>query len=106
MNCKGKIKMYSISQDDVFAVYQRLKDKYNLVITRTSLLDEGFTIDCPIIVGKDHGQTIWLYACEDMFVMDVLDEVQNKGVHWHPYDVESASEDIEEFMNGKSDYFK
>jgi hypothetical protein len=36
----------------------------------------------------------------------VLDEVENKGVHWHPYDVESASEDIEEFMDGKSDYFK
>lgn len=98
--------MFGITQDDVFAVYQRLKDKYNLVMTRTSLLDEGFTIDCPIIVGKDHGQIIWLYACEDMFVVDVLDEAQTMCTHWHPYDVDSAAEDIEEFMRGKSDYFK
>ena len=98
--------MLDITKDDVFAVYERLKDKYDLVMTRTPLADDGFTIDSPIIVGKDHGQIIWLYACEDMFVMDVLDEARTMSTHWHPYDVDSAVDDIAEFMNGKSDYFK
>lgn len=64
----------------------------------------GFTIDCPIIVGKAHGQIIWLYECDDMFVMDVMDDKQTKGTHWHPYNVEFAVHDIADFINGKSDY--
>jgi hypothetical protein len=29
-----------------------------------------------------------LYECDDMFVMDVMDEEQTKGTHWHLYIVE------------------
>lgn len=96
--------MFDITNNDVLVVYEQLKDKYDLVLTTTFLLDEGFTIDCPIIVGKAHGQIIELYACEDMFVMDVLNTEQTMGTHWHPYDVDSAVQDIAEFMDGKSDY--
>ena len=97
--------MCGIAVDYVLEVYERLKDRYSLVLTTTSALDEGFTIDCPIIVGKAHGQIIELYDGDvGSFVMDVMDEEQTKGTHWHPYDVEDAVGCIIEFMEGKTDY--
>ena len=96
--------MFDITVDDVIAVYDRLKDKYALTLTTTGALDEGFTIDCPIIVGKAHGQIIELYECDGLFVMGVEDEAQTMGTHWHPNDVERAVYWIAEFMEGKSDF--
>ena len=96
--------MFGITVYDVLEVFGRLKDRYDLVLTTTSALDEGFTVDCPIIVGKAHGQIIELYENDGDFVMDVMDEEQTKGTHWHPNDVECAIDYIVEFMGGKSDY--
>ena len=96
--------MFDFTDNDVLAIYQQLKDRYDLVLTRTSLLDEGFTVDCPIIVGKAHGQIIELYSCENMFIIDVLNNEQTMCTHWHPYDVDMAVKDIAEFMDGKNDY--
>lgn len=96
--------MFCITIDDVLEVYEQLKDRYALVLTTTSALDEGFTVDCPIIVGKAHGQIIELYEDGGDFILDVMNAEQTKGTHWHPYDVESAIDDIVEFMEGKSDY--
>lgn len=96
--------MYDFSDNDVMAIYEQLKDRYDLVLTRTSLLDEGFTIDCSIIVGKAHGQIIELYVCDEMFIMDVLNAEQTMGTHWHPYSIDDAVKDIAEFMDGKSNY--
>ena len=98
------INMVDITANDVLAVYEQLKNKYDLVLTNTAALNQGFTIDCPIIVGKAHGQVIELYENAGDFVLDVMDEAQTKGAHWHPYDVESAVNDVAEFMDGKSDY--
>ena len=96
--------MFGITTDDVLAVYEQLKDRYDLVLTTTSALDEGFTVDCPIIVGKAHGQIIELYKDGSYFILDVMDELQTKGTHWHPNDVEGAVGSIVEFMEGKADY--
>ena len=96
--------MFDITVDDVIAVYKQLKDRYALVLTTTSALNEGFTIDCPIIVGKAHGQIIELYEDGGDFILDVMDEEQTKGTHWHPNDVDGAIVDIVEFLEGKSDY--
>ena len=96
--------MLEITYQDVLTVYQQLKDKYDLVLTTTAELDDGFTIDVPIIVAKAHGQIIQLYACEDIFVMDVLNDAKTMCTHWHPYDVDMAVKDIAEFMDGKNDY--
>ena len=96
--------MFGITVDDVLEVYQQLKDRYDLVMTTTSALDEGFTVDCPILVGKAHGQIIELYEDGGDFVLDVMDAEQTKGTHWHPNDVESAVKHIAEFMEGKADY--
>ena len=96
--------MFDITVDDVLAVYEQLKDRYALVLTTTSALNEGFTIDCPIIVAKAHSQIIELYEDGGEFILDVMDEKQTKGTHWHPNDVDGAIDDIVEFLEGKSDY--
>lgn len=96
--------MFGMTDENVREVYEQLKDRYNLVLTTTAALDEGFTVDCPIIVGKAHGQIIELYSDGDMFILDVMDAEQTKGTHWHPSNVESAAEDIVQFMDGKADY--
>ena len=95
---------FDINVDDVIKVYEHLKDRYELILTSTSALDDGFTVDCPIIVGKSHGQIIYLYEYDGYFVLDVMDSKQTKGTHWHPINVELAVDDIVEFMEGKSDY--
>ncbi len=95
--------MFGVTVDDVLEVYEQLKDRYDLVLTTTSALDEGFTVDCPIIVGKAHGQIIELYEDGGIFVMGVMDAEQTKGTHWHPNDVEGTVDDIVKFMEGKSD---
>ena len=96
--------MLYITVDDVTAVYKELESRYDLLLTNSFSLNEGFTIDCPVIVGKTHGQIIELYECDGDFVLDVMDEEQTMGTHWHPNDVEDAVNDIVEFMEGKSDY--
>ena len=96
--------MFGITVDDVIKVFDQLKDRYDLILTTTSALDEGFTIDCPIIVGKAHDQVIELYEDGGDFVLDVMDAEQTMGTHWHPNDVERAVHYIVEFMEGRSDY--
>ena len=103
-NSKEDFYMFDITVDDVMAVYEQLKDRYDLVLTTTSALDEGFNVDCPIVVGKAHGQIIELYEHGGDFVLDVMDAEQTKCTHWHPNDVKGAVDDIVEFMEGKSDY--
>ncbi len=96
--------MFDITADDTIKVYEQLKGRYELVLTSASELDEGFAADCPVIVGKSHGQILELYEYGGEFIMDVMDSKQACGTHWHPSDVERAVEDIAEFMEGKSDY--
>ncbi len=100
--------MCKITTNDLFDVYEQLKDRYNLILTTTSALnaefDAEFTIDCPIIIGKAHEQIVQLYVYENIFILDVMDDARTKGTHWHPFDVKSAVYDIAEFMNGKTDY--
>ena len=96
--------MFETTDKEILAVYEQLKDKYDLLLTTSFALDEGFTVDCPVLVGKAHGQIMELYSDGCLFVLDIMDEAQTKGTHRHPNDVQAAVAYIEEFMNGKSDY--
>ena len=96
--------MFDITTEDLRSVYEQLQHQYSLQWTTTYELDEGFTVNCPIIVGKAHGQILELYEDGGNFVLDIMDEAQTKGTHWHPNDVASAIDDIAEFMDGKTDY--
>ena len=96
--------MFDITADDLHTVYEQLKDRYALELTTTDALNEGFTVNCPIIVGRAYGQILELYEDGGDFVLCVIDTAHTKGTHWHPNDVESAVDDIVEFMEGTSDY--
>ena len=89
---------------DLPAVYDMLKDRYPVEFTNSFALDDGFTIDTPVIVCRHHGQTLWLYDDGAMLVLDVSDETHTKGTHWHPLDEKNAAKDIAEFMEGRDDY--
>ena len=96
--------MFDMTVDDLLQVYDQLKERYPLFLTNTFALDEGYTIDCPIIVGLAHGQIIELYEYDGLFVLDVTDAAHTCGTHWHPNDVGNAIDDIKAFMDGKADY--
>lgn len=96
--------LYDNTVEDLLSVYEQLKDRYPLILTNTAALNEGFTVDCPIIVGKAHGQILELYKDGNLFVLDITDGAHTAGTHWHPNNAENAVSDIVEFMEGKSDY--
>ena len=43
--------MFETTDKEILAVYEQLKDQYDLVLTTSFALDEGFTVDCPVLVG-------------------------------------------------------
>ena len=89
---------------DLQGIYGALKDRYPVELVNSLELDDGFTIDAPVIVGHHHGQTLWLFDDGAMLVLDVFDDAHAKGTHWHPIDEKCAVEDIAEFMEGRDDY--
>jgi len=89
---------------EIASVYEQLKDRYDLVLTTTAELNEGFTIDSSVIVGKAHGLIFQLYDDGDMLVMSIMNEEKTMGTHGHPWNVEQAVEKITEFMEGICDY--
>ena len=99
-----KMNMNEMNTDSLLQVYAALKDRYSLMLTNTAALDDGFDMDCSIIVGKAHGRILYLYEYYGEFVLDVMDESKTKGTHWHPWDTAAAIEDVASFMEGKEDY--
>ena len=85
-------------------VYKRLCAKYPVELTNTLALNDGFSIDCPILVAAAHGQILYLYDYGGDFVLDVMNAEKTMGCHWHPFDVESAANDICAFMEGEMNY--
>ena len=96
--------MFDITENDVKAVYEQLKDRYDLTLTNTLAVDDGFEMDCAILVGKAHGRILWLYEYGGDFVLDVLNPEMTAGTHWHPDDVEAAVADVADFMENKPKY--
>lgn len=92
--------MFDITTDDLMAVYDQLKDRYPLVLTNTFALDDGFEEDMPIICGEACGRKFWLYEHGGDFVFSAEIPGKDYHNHWHPEDVETAVEDVTEFMEG------
>lgn len=93
-----------ISETALLEVYQRLKEKYSIKLTNTAALNDGFSIDCLILVAAAHGQILYLYDYDGDFVLDVMNTEKTKGCHWHPFDVESAVNDVITFIEGRTSY--
>lgn len=96
--------MFDLTEADVKEVYRQLKDRYDLVLTNTLSVDDGFEMDCPILVGRAGDRVLWLYEYGGEFVLDVLNAEVTAGTHWHPQTVEMAVKDVAAFMEGRQDY--
>ena len=106
--------------NDIEIIYDKVKDKYNLTLTNSFALNDGFTWDVPVIYGEAEQGRFWLYADEDVpephgleFVFSVEYEKQTRfrkrlikcHTHWHPQTIDEAVEDLNNFMTGKR-FFK
>ena len=96
--------MFDLTEEDVKAVYEQLKDRYDLFLTNALSVDDGFEEDCPILVGRREGYILWLYEYGGDFVLDVLNAEMTAGTHWHPNDVEQAVEHIADFFENEPKY--
>lgn len=96
--------MFDLTEEDVKAVYAQLKGRYDLSLTNTFAVDDGFEEDIPILVGRRKGYILWLYEDGGDFVLDVLNAEMTAGTHWHPNDVEQAVEDIADFFENEPKY--
>ncbi len=86
-------------------IYDKLKSTYDLVLTNTFALNDGYTIDVPVIRGKAPDRRFDLYKEDDLFVFSVefFDKAGEEIYsHAHPYDVNDVIDYIEKFMSGKS----
>lgn len=86
-------------------IYEKMKNKYDLVLTNTFALNDGYTIDVPVIRGFSSDRRFDLYKEEDLFVFSV-EFLNNSGdekySHAHPYDANNAIDYIEKFMSKRS----
>ena len=82
--------------NDLDYIYEKLKDKYNLILTNTKSLDERFTIDTKVITGTTEKGTFMLY--DDIFSIDYSDKT---STHFHTVDLDDAINSIKEFMEEK-----
>ena len=73
----------------------------NLTSLGANIHEANYASSKTDFISKFH---IALKECDGDFVLDIMDETQTKGTHWHPNDVVVAVKDIAGFMEGKTDY--
>ena len=71
--------MSMITVDDGVKVYKCLKDRQGLLLTTAFALNAGFTVDCPIIVGKED---YWMqrFWTEVRYEMHEICKMLNDGI--------------------------
>ena len=86
--------------------YDQLKDQYDLVLTNTFALKNGyedFREDFEIICGESSAGKFQIYHNGCSFIFDV-DKADGTYTHWHLADIDGLIEDIREFMHGRCKY--
>ena len=93
---------------DLEYLYEKYKNKYELILTRTSQLNLKFTIDEDVLLGESKLGKMYLYKLDEYFefVFSVEYKTTNifgkeiiKHTHWHPQDFFEASDDLDKFMS-------
>jgi len=93
---------------DLEYLYEKYKNKYELILTRTSQLNLEFTIDEDVLFGESKLGKMYLYKLDEYFefVFSVEYKTTNifgkeiiKHTHWHPQDFFEASDDLDKFMS-------
>lgn len=95
-----------MAQQSMKPVYEELKDRYDLNLTHTFALENGaedFREDFEILCGESSAGKFQLWHDGSLFIFDV-DKSNGTYTHWHPSDIEEATEDIQSFMQGHSRY--
>ena len=105
-----------MENNDLQIIYEQLKDKYDLLLTNTFSLDDGYTIDVPVLRGTSVLGRFDLYKEDedcDEFVFTVeyakpkkpaWCRAAEKYTHWHPQSREQAMNDVIAFMEGTHKY--
>lgn len=96
--------MVDMTETDLFAVYERLKDRYALTMTNTLSAHECFRMDVPLLIAHAHDRILWLYVDAGEFVFDVMDSACTMGTHRHPLNTEQAVYGVTAFMEGTETY--
>lgn len=95
-----------MAQKSVKPAYEQLKDQFNLLLTNTFSLENGyedFREDFEILCGESSAGKFQIYHDGALFVFDV-DKADGTYTHWHPYDIGELVEDIRAFMQGNCKY--
>ncbi len=75
--------------NDLKIIYESLKTEYNIRLTLTSELNDGYTVDTPVIRGESERGVFDLYKDDGMFIFayELFDkEGEERYSHLHPYD--------------------
>ena len=87
---------------DIKAVYARLKDIYDLMLTHAFALEDGekdYDEDYEMLCGVSSAGKFQLYDDGLYVVFDVV-KADGKYAHWHPLDIDEAIEAVQSFMEG------
>ena len=93
---------------DLEYLYEKYKNKYNIILTKTTQLDLEFTIDEDVLVGESKLGKMYLYKQDEYFDFVFSVEYKSTGIfgkeiikhtHWHPQDFFEASDDLDKFMS-------
>ncbi len=90
--------------NDIELIYEALKDRYELILTNSFALDDGFTWDVPIICGESELGRFQLYAdanTPEPHGVQFVFTLPDRPTHGHPQTIEDAIDEIERFMAGE-----
>jgi len=95
------------SMKDLKLIYDQLKNDYDIVFTTTFALNDGYTIDVPVIRGTGADRRFDLYKEDDRcdFSAELFEKSpDDRYFHSHPVNTEIAIIWIKEFMSGKNEF--
>lgn len=84
--------------DNLKHIYDLLRNRYPLILTNAFAVDDGFTEDVPIIVGKNASAAFWLYEYDGDLVFSYEVPGQPYHDHAHPQSVEETVQAVIDFM--------
>lgn len=93
---------------DLEYLYEKYKNKYELILTRTSQLNLKFTIDEDVLFGESKLGKMYLYKQDEYFefvfsveykTTNIFGKEKIKHTHWHPQDFFEAYDDLDKFMS-------
>ena len=90
-----------MNTDHLILIYEQLKDRYPLIRTNAFALDDGFTEDMPVLVGRNNDAECWLYEWGGDFVFSVEIPGMPYRDHRHPQSIDEAVLAVIGFMEQK-----